>query len=42
MIANYALRTFNEAIPFPECLLLDARNQFVSKAKKLEVQRKQK
>jgi N6-L-threonylcarbamoyladenine synthase len=40
MIANYALRTFSDAISFPECLLLDAKNQFVSKAKKLEAQRK--
>lgn len=40
MIANYALRTFYEAIPFPDCLLLDARGQFVSKAKKLEERRK--
>jgi N6-L-threonylcarbamoyladenine synthase len=40
MIANYALRTYNEAIPFPECLLLDARGAFVSKAKKLDEQRK--
>ena len=39
MIANYALRTYNEALPFPECLLLDARGQFVSKAKKLADQR---
>ncbi|MGZ3789234.1 MAG: tRNA (adenosine(37)-N6)-threonylcarbamoyltransferase complex transferase subunit TsaD [Bacteriovorax sp.] len=42
MIANYALRTYSEALSFPECLLLDARNQFVSKAKKLADQRKQK
>lgn len=42
MVANYALRTFKEALPFPECLLLDARNQFVSKAKKLDDQRKKK
>lgn len=39
MIANYALRTYSEAIPFPECLKLDARGQFVSKAKKLDDQR---
>ncbi len=42
MIANYALRTFNNAIAFPDCLLLDARNQFVSKAQKLTDQRKHK
>ncbi|MBP9681732.1 MAG: tRNA (adenosine(37)-N6)-threonylcarbamoyltransferase complex transferase subunit TsaD [Bacteriovorax sp.] len=42
MIANYALRTYYHALAFPDCLLLDARNQFVSKAKKLEEQRKRK
>lgn len=41
MIANYAFRTYHEALPFPECLLLDARNQYVSKSQKLEQQRKQ-
>lgn len=40
MIANYALRSFNEAIPFPECLGLDAKGQFVSKKDKLDQQRK--
>lgn len=40
MIANYALRTFKEAIPFPESLKLDARGQFVSKKDKLQDQRK--
>jgi N6-L-threonylcarbamoyladenine synthase len=40
MIANYALRTFHHSIPFPDCLLLDARGQYVSKAHKLENQRK--
>ncbi|MDO9184086.1 MAG: tRNA (adenosine(37)-N6)-threonylcarbamoyltransferase complex transferase subunit TsaD [Bacteriovorax sp.] len=40
MIANYALRTYHHALPFPECLLLDARGQFVSKAEKLKNQRK--
>ncbi len=39
MIANYALRTFNSAIPFPESLKLDARGQFVSKKDKLQNQR---
>ncbi len=33
MIANYALRTFNDAITYPDSLLLDARNLFVSKSK---------
>jgi N6-L-threonylcarbamoyladenine synthase len=42
MIANYALRTFSEALPFPECLKLDARNQYVSKSQKLDNVRKQK
>ena len=40
MIANYALRTFDQAIPFPECLSLDARGQYVSKKDKLDQQRK--
>ena len=40
MIANYALRTFNQALSFPECLALDARGQFVSKKEKLDNQRK--
>lgn len=39
MIANYALRTFHNAITFPECLGLDARGQFVSKKDKLQGQR---
>jgi N6-L-threonylcarbamoyladenine synthase len=39
MIANYALRTYYQAIPFPECLKLDARGQFVSKKEKLQGQR---
>jgi N6-L-threonylcarbamoyladenine synthase len=42
MIANYALRTYHHTLAFPDCLLLDAKNQFVSKAKKLEEQRKRK
>ncbi len=42
MIANYALRTFHQSIAFPNCLSLDARGQFVSKADKLEAQRKMK
>ncbi len=41
MIANYAFRTYETALSFPECLLLDAKNQFVSKSKKLEQKRKQ-
>lgn len=36
MIANYALRTFNDAIAFPECLTLDPKNQFVSKDEKFQ------
>ncbi len=36
MIANYAFRTYSSALAFPECLLLDARGQFISKAKKLK------
>lgn len=36
MIANYAFRTYSSALSFPECLLLDARGQFISKAKKLK------
>ena len=41
MIANYALRSYKQALPFPECLGLDARGQFVSKKDKLDQQRKQ-
>ena len=40
MIANYAYRTHRAALPFPECLSLDAKSQFISKANKLEAQRK--
>ena len=40
MIAHYALRTYHQALPFPDCLLLDAKGQFVSKAQKLQTQRK--
>lgn len=36
MIANYALRTFKEAVTFPECLTLDPKNQFVSKDEKFQ------
>lgn len=36
MIANLALRTFSHALPFPECLALDARGQFISKEDKLK------
>ena len=42
MIAHYAFRTYHQALPFPDCLLLDAKGQFVSKALKLENQRKTK
>ncbi|MCO4793264.1 MAG: tRNA (adenosine(37)-N6)-threonylcarbamoyltransferase complex transferase subunit TsaD [Bacteriovoracaceae bacterium] len=31
MIANYALRTKNAAIPFPESLYLDAKGRFINK-----------
>ncbi len=31
MIANYALRTIEESIPYPECLALDARGRFINK-----------
>ena len=40
MIANYALRTYELALTFPDCLLLDAKGQFVSKAQKLSDLRK--
>lgn len=33
MVANYALRTFKDTIPFPECLTIDARGQFLNKKK---------
>lgn len=42
MIAHYALRTYHHALAFPDCLLLDAKGQFVSKAQKLQDQRKAK
>lgn len=31
MIANYALRTANQAVPFPDCLYVDARGRFINK-----------
>ena len=31
MIANYALRTWGDAIPFPQCLEVNARNRFLQK-----------
>lgn len=31
MIANYALRTSEDKIPYPECLGLDARGRFINK-----------
>ena len=34
MIAHYALRTWDEAIPFPECLKIEAQGRFLSKAKR--------
>lgn len=30
MIANYALRCFNDGIKFPDCLYLDAKGKFIS------------
>jgi N6-L-threonylcarbamoyladenine synthase len=34
MVANYALRTFNDRIPFPECLSsIDAKGNFIPKTK---------
>ena len=33
MIANYALRTFEDAVSFPECLGIDARGNFLQKTK---------
>lgn len=36
MIANYALRTFSDAMDFPQCLALDPKNQFVSKDEKFQ------
>jgi N6-L-threonylcarbamoyladenine synthase len=33
MIANYALRTFHDAISFPKCLSIDARGKFLPKTK---------
>lgn len=33
MIANYALRNYENAITYPECLSLDARGRFIDKAK---------
>lgn len=40
MVANYALRTYHQAITFPECLGLDARGSFISKKEKLENKRR--
>lgn len=41
MIANYALRTLNEkAIPYPECLMIDAFGRFLSKEDKKEFSKK--
>lgn len=37
MIANYALRTFEEnKVPFPECLSLDAKSRFGNRKERLE------
>jgi N6-L-threonylcarbamoyladenine synthase len=40
MIANLALRTYNQQLSFPTCLTLDALGQFVSKKDKLNTARK--
>ncbi|MBT5095199.1 MAG: tRNA (adenosine(37)-N6)-threonylcarbamoyltransferase complex transferase subunit TsaD [Halobacteriovoraceae bacterium] len=42
MIANYGLRLLPQAIPFPECLEVDARGKFLSKEKRLEQARRKK
>ncbi|NOT78783.1 MAG: tRNA (adenosine(37)-N6)-threonylcarbamoyltransferase complex transferase subunit TsaD [Bacteriovoracaceae bacterium] len=42
MIANYGLRTYQNFIPYPDCLALDARGQFVSKQDKLKKSREAK
>lgn len=31
MIANYALRTAEQAVPFPDCLYIDARGRYINK-----------
>jgi N6-L-threonylcarbamoyladenine synthase len=36
MVANYALRIFDQAIPFPECLTLDAKGRFIAKGEVLK------
>ena len=36
MVANYALRTLDQKIPFPECLYLDARGKFIDKKKLMD------
>lgn len=40
MIANYALRNQQLAIPYPECLSLDARGRFIDKAELAKGERK--
>jgi N6-L-threonylcarbamoyladenine synthase len=42
MIANYALRRFDDAIPFPESLSLDAKSRFISKGDMLKQRRQEK
>lgn len=37
MIANYASRTAESAIKFPDCLYIDARGRFISKGDKLQM-----
>jgi N6-L-threonylcarbamoyladenine synthase len=33
MIANYALRNYDDKVSFPDCLKLDAKNRFINKTK---------
>lgn len=35
MIANYALRTYQNAVNFPQCLYLDAKGRFIKKDKRI-------
>jgi len=42
MIANYALRRFEDGVPFPECLSLDAKSRFISKGDMLKKRREEK
>ena len=42
MVANYALRTKDTAVSFPECLYLDARGRYISKQDRLKKARTKK